>query len=231
MDRPGPWKKLADDVDSRTEAAAKPLPTVSSLVCPSVPFEKRPVGPLSIGANGGMPDVPPANGLSPDWPANGVFQDGTGAGPQWKLTEIAERDGTETTILLAENVDAGPWTSIEEPRLTVLWFPSGLSDIQSPLLALNESPGRGDGSVRFARPGALHKGGWVTAYCDESVKWTHGQIDPVAWSQLMSVDGTKTCLPGQEVFLPAPYRRESTANLPTETLPEDSDEPKVPENP
>lgn len=224
-DHPGPWKKLADQMAKPTDASGKSIPSIGSLICPTVPPRKRSVAPLSMGVNGGMPDVTPAKNFPPDWPANGVFQDGTYSAQRWKISDIAGLDGVESTVLLAENIDAGPWTSVEESQLAVLWFPEGLQETPSPLLSPNEMPGAGDGSLRFARPAGLHKGGWITAYCDGSVKWTHGQIVPALWSQLMSVDGTQTRLPGQEGYLPAPYRREPVTPLSSETATEDSDEP------
>jgi hypothetical protein len=230
-ERPGPWKELSSRVAKSADEPGKPIPTVNPFVCPTVPLEKRPVAPLSIGVNGGMPDVAPKPGFPPDWPQNGVFQDGTFAKPPWTMLLIAHLDGTQTTVMLAENADAGPWTSTEESRLAVLWFPESLPETPSPLLPLNQDAGAGDGSLRFARPASLHKGGWVTAYCDGSVKWTHGQIDPVAWSQLMSVDGTNARLPGHEEYLPSQYRREPMESAPEESVAPESDEPNPPKSP
>lgn len=212
-ERTGPWAKLGQQLRD-SMASEKPLPTINTLVCPSVPPVKRPAAPLSFGVNGGMPDATSddinARTIPPDWPANGVFQDRSGnhssASQSWKLSEIAERDGADVTVLVAENADAGPWTEIEESRIAILWFPENISERPSPILGINQQVGLGDGTLRFARPGSHHKWGWTTAYCDGRVNWTHGRIDPFAWAQLMSVDGSQTKFAGTNEPLPPPYR-------------------------
>lgn len=84
--------------------------------CPSDPSSESWV--LSYVANCGQPDAPQRGGGSvpPDWPYNGVFhshdsRSGKLSGDQLVyVSSPGIKDGTQYTLMLSENVQAGQWT-------------------------------------------------------------------------------------------------------------------------
>lgn len=96
------------------------------------PGTSRPGPTLSFVVNAALPDGQATPTIPADWPANGVFQD---AFPQQVDGELAARsdvskefvqshDGLDTTLLMAQNVDAGNWMDVEEPLVGFVWLPT-----------------------------------------------------------------------------------------------------------
>ena len=82
--------------------------------CPSDPSDEP--WALSYVANCGQPDAPQrgASTVPPDWPYNGIFHNHDTrklSGDQIvNVASAAIRDGTQYTLMLSENVQAGQWT-------------------------------------------------------------------------------------------------------------------------
>jgi hypothetical protein len=106
-------------------------PTVyfPALVCPGdapddVQLAARPNW-LSFAANCGQPDAAAKPPIPPDWPASGVFfnrfaGDGVVVVPM-SVAIIEAADGTDHTLLVSENLDAGQWTDSREAQIGFLW--------------------------------------------------------------------------------------------------------------
>ena len=176
-----------------------------------------------------------------DWPANGVFQsrisrplsladlDGDGvrefmaaaSGPPWLTVDqsaarVQRGDGLSETLLLAENVDSGGWTEVEEQRVGFVWQatldpatftagpgPGDFTMGQQVLLRINEAIGQVsstggnvDEQFRFARPASFHRGGVVVAFCDGHTRFISDETDYLVYALLMTPDGRETRQPG-----------------------------------
>jgi hypothetical protein len=186
-----------------------------NLLCPTDP---RSDGPrdraiCSFVANAGMPDAEPTEEGPLDWPANGVFLDAF-TPPLFPVTPLSraqlnEGDGSEHTLLLSENLDSGLWIDHEESRVGLLWVPhlvDGQPDPGDQLLRINEQGGKGDGSIRFARPSSFHPGGVNVVFASQRSQFLSQDIDYVVYAHLMTTDITSVTLPGSQAPAPAPYR-------------------------
>ena len=162
-------------------------------------------------ANCGMPDVP-GQESPPDWPANGVFleqfenQDpAISTSPQF----VDDHDGASHTMMFSENLDAGLWTEFSEARVGFLWAPddsAGKHTPDCPVLFINQEPGAGDGSLRFARPSSQHPGGVLMMYCDGRTKFIDQRLDFRIYCFQMTPDGQNAKHPGSDKLLEPPYR-------------------------
>jgi len=94
------------------------------------------------------------------------------------------RDGLATTLMLAENVDAGNWTSPREGCVGFTWQPTAEP---SPGFALNE--GKGAGECLYPRPSSPHTGGFLATFCDGHTDFIDEDIDYAVYQQLMTPNG------------------------------------------
>jgi prepilin-type N-terminal cleavage/methylation domain-containing protein len=175
----------------------------SPFVCPSDPPASKDRPYLSYAANTGTPDT--GNWL--DLAANGICHNLsgqlTGTPQQQKLAKQAARllqvsldsikDGLATTILTAENVDAGDWMGSEalEGATGIMWSSTGPGSsevIQQ--LPMNQRVGEGlpDNAI-FARPSSRHNGIVVVAFCDGRAVSLSNEIDMLVYARLMTPDG------------------------------------------
>jgi len=188
---------------------------IAELVCPSnrpEDAEKQPTW-CSYVVNSGMPDAESTDELPPDWPANGVFMDrfsesGRAADPA-TLEFIKMHDGANATLLLSENVDSGDWTDSREALVGFVWvaeFVDGRPNRGKKLLGINRLVGKGDGSIRFARPSCYHSGGVNVAFCSGRTQFLDADIDYLVFARLMMCDNTNVKQPGSDELIEPPYR-------------------------
>lgn len=188
---------------------------IAELVCPSNRPKDKESHPnwCSYVVNSGMPDVEPTDNLPPDWPANGVFMDrfsqnGRAADPV-SLQFIEQHDGADVTLMLTENVDAGDWTDSKETLVGFVWvaeFVDGRPSRNGKLLGINQLTGKGDGSIRFARPSSYHAGGVNVAFCSGRTQFFSERSDYLAFARLMMSDETSIRRPGSDELIDPPYR-------------------------
>ncbi len=187
---------------------SEPLPYLPEMMCPNDPrTHAENLEPwLTWVVNTGAPDLPSPVDNPPDWPANGVFLDYV-ADPNVRqsLATIEAADGASYTLLLSENVDAGSWPQGNEAALGVVWFPKGLfpkdSANRQPL-TINQLAGKGDGSIRFARPASFHAGGVNVMLCDGASRFLNETIDSQVWRDLLTSDNAAARPPGVNRDLP-----------------------------
>ena len=178
----GPRGTLYDELQK--SAAAKYLPEFLCSTDSRLGESMRPRPAwLSFVANTGMPDVEElAEGIFPDKLANGVLLDYTRDKKQRSSPEyVGEHDGEQFTLLLSENIDARLWSDTAEATLGFVWT-------SPPGLAINELMGKGDGSLRFARPAAGHRGGVNVVFCGENNSFLSEKIAPQVLRELMTSD-------------------------------------------
>jgi len=206
---------------AKTPPTAQPTQTIELFMCPSHPLPDNPASPRSsYVANTGLADSPPLSPNDPpaDWPANGVFHDlrerySNASSPETLLPRttmtaryIADGDGTQNTILLAENADAASWVPQPqgdlERQLGCLWHPVVAGSPPQPAppfgARFNEDIG-GDpafASRAHARPSSHHPGMNV-AFCDTHVRFLTSDIDYRVYCQLMAPRDAGMQLPGR----------------------------------
>ncbi len=188
-------------------ATSEPLPYLPEMMCPNDPrTQAKTFEPwLTWVVNTGAPDLPSLSNSPPDWPANGVFLDYI-ADPNTRqsLENIEAADGASYTLLLTENVDAGSWPQGNEAELGVVWFPKGWfpkggrpkDKANRRPLTINQLAGKGDGSIRFARPASFHAGGVNAMFCDGASRFLSETIDSQVWRDLLTSDNAAARPPG-----------------------------------
>lgn len=168
---------------------------IGDLLCPEDPRAAQRSGPvLGYVVNGGRPDQPPPAD-PPDALANGVFLDAIRDTVQVSSPQYVEdHDGAAFTLLLAENIDAGAWTDLVEPKLTFLWSADDAAEGER-ILPINDRLGRGDGSTPFARPAGRHGKGVNVVFVDGQSKFIPADIAPRLWVGLMTSDEQHGAVP------------------------------------
>lgn len=213
----GPWNKIYAQVGPMGDDDLRgkvPSEYISQLVCPDDPRGKKQGRQawLTYVANCGLPDAEATDEFPADWPANGVFLERfLDRDPSRIVTLpfLEANDGAEYTLLFAENLDAGKWTDTSEAAVGFLWYPGTPQATHDPagkVLAINQQRGKGDGSVRYARPSSLHAGGVNVAYADGHTDFLVGEIDYRIYAAYMSPDGQNTKWPGSDEPLDPPWR-------------------------
>ena len=155
------YRQLFADFSTVGEAGSRgerPRRRLPELACPAV--EAGAVPRLNYVANCGMPD---AESSPYDWPANGIFlnhflEPDVTVARSW----VQAGDGEDFTLLLSENVDAGSWTDGTEAEVGFVWraeLENGEPTPGPDLLKINQLRGKGDRSIRFARPSSQHRDG------------------------------------------------------------------------
>lgn len=226
------------------------------LTCPSAMHDDRTQSPLNYVVNTGMPDLPHsvpgstatnAGGIKSadtprDWQANGVFFDeysesplvkrgaklpekSPAPKPRMSLSRI--RDPKDKTILVTENVDAGPYVlppmelSEETPAMHEIawgctWLPGpitmagGKPTMQPGAGALAPNADRGGtkrpNDYRHARPSSSHPGGFNVAFAARNVQFVSDKISYYIYAKLMAGDDADAKLPGSDALLDAGFR-------------------------
>ena len=161
-----------------------------------------------------------------DFNANGVFID-KGVIPhpgqdKHRIEEIAKKDGTSNTLMLAETVNAQSYlVAPRQQQSQMLWFPEDPNTFVG-FIGLNQDrralPGTVDADPRYARPSSEHPGGFNVAMCDGSVHFMAENIDYRVYAVLMTSNGAKANDPDTPVatnLLPEPdWQSSSHANYP-----------------
>jgi prepilin-type processing-associated H-X9-DG protein len=215
----GPWDKLHQQFGPPGADAFRGKPPdvyLPHFVCPDDPRaareKRRPL--LSFVANCGLPDAEPKDGFPADWPANGVFLERfLDRDPSRSVTRafVEEHDGAAYTLLFSENIDAGKWTDAAEAQVGFLWYPGtagGAHDPAGPVLYINQERGKGDGSMRFARPASLHERGVNVVYCDGHTRFIEERLDFRIYAAQMTPHGPEAKWPGSDRPLDPPWREE-----------------------
>ena len=155
------------------------------------PGTTRPGATLSFVVNAALPDGRATATIPADWPANGIFQN---AFPHQVDGELVARstvsegfvqshDGLVATLLLAENVDAGDWTDIEEPQVGFVWLPT----LDPPLAA--RINGKAEGQVSdpylLARPCSRFPKTAPVLFASGRYTFMAAQIDYLVYMRLM----------------------------------------------
>ena len=104
------------------------------------------------------------------------------------LSYISGGDGTATTILISENIDAHSWLDGDESVEAITWdLPSYQAGAPtSPGYAINSRVGERTGNTRFPRPSSYHGGGVMMTFCDSHVQWVDESISYITYCQLMT---------------------------------------------
>ncbi len=156
-------------------------PKIDVLVCPADPDKRdasaQPV--LSYVVNAGMPDQP---NTGRDYKANGIFHDLVRQ-PALKMTSryIAQGDGLALTLLLSENLAAGPYSQGQAEFFTTMVFllnPSAESWING---SENRSP-----AYPRARPSSFHVEGVNVVFANGNGRFLSEKIDYRVYRELMT---------------------------------------------
>lgn len=181
------WRQIRDSAGAGVPAGLQQR--IDQLVCPTdLPPENH---PLSYVGNCGRDD--PTSSMVAQ--AHGIFFDHTGTNPP--TTSLGNiPDGTATTLLLAENVQANLWYSIGKYEVGMVWrltetgdannwrrINGGLEDLGSVVSAWNT-----------ARPSSFHAGGANVSYCDGHQAFLRDDTDYGTYKKLMAPDDAKSGL-------------------------------------
>ncbi len=193
---------------------------IDLFACPS-DYEQLPYQQSYVVNCGQMDDEvtvqPPA--VYTDWPANGVFLYLPTTGGQ-HVTASRIIDGTQHTLLLSDNLQAGPWlTPISPPTdpptvattiplepeagLGMVWHIDPTGDP-----AVLPVPSDGSGwqinddkeadivDIDHARPSSNHTGGVNVIFCDGHTQFLSEDIDYDVYARLMTTDGKSAMVAG-----------------------------------
>ena len=109
---------------------------------------------------------------------------------------ISSNDGSSSTILLSENIDAGFWfgdvSSLTQQRQTgIVWVDYDRQEQWK----INENGGLGTGdSFDAARPASNHSGVVVVTFADGHTMLVNEEMDQKVYGRLMTPDGKKADL-------------------------------------
>ena len=176
-----------EDLAKEWEAGVRTAPRLGWLICPNGKFEgSRPEDPvLSYVANCGLPG-------DQDTAADGIFHNLTLPKPVGvSLDYVKQHDGTERTLLLSENLQAGFWNDASEADLGMVWH---RKPADCNLINHCRDAGFRPQDIQYARPASYHPGGVVAAYCDGQAKFVSEQIDYGIFQHLMTPDSREAGL-------------------------------------
>ena len=166
--------------------------------------------PISYSVNGGRANATlPTTNPTPnhDWESNGVFVDKGVARPQkypnYRMDEISKYDGTASTFMVLENINAQSWLHAPlEQHSQVLWFPVNPPDFV-PAIGLNQdkmaTPATVDSNIHYARPSSDHPNGFNVLFADNSVHYIQDNISYGVYAVLMTSHGAKAADPALEM--------------------------------
>ena len=182
------------------------------VTCPSNPPETTSPGstPLGYVVNCGQQDnnnvePNPANGT--DVRANGMFfyhyRDGNGQrqGTRTSFDYVSQRDGTATTLLLSENVQASTWTEVGQNCETLVGFRWVFRSITAGTGyrindSVNVTQNPSSPNVAFARPSSFHSGGVIASFCDGHQYFLREDISYSVYQHLMTPDSNLAGIAG-----------------------------------
>lgn len=183
---------------------------VDLLICPTQAPGFGGPAPVSYVVNCGRQDGSTA---PVDHRENGVFFTSYNGGAGTITNDasfIAKHDGTSTTLMMSENLNAQPTSNnfaaagaVEEWRVGMLWWPT-----DPPAVALNRDVTGGSGTnsgMNYARPSSAHPGGMVSAFCDGHVDFLSENIDYRVYALMMAPDSLKSKNPGAATATTYPW--------------------------
>lgn len=110
---------------------------------------------------------------------------------------VSGGDGSSTTILMSENIDAGLWFradrsfSADQGQVGIVWMARPTEQLK-----INEAAGGPGGEVnvqeRNARPSANHSGVVVATFADGHSELLNEEIDPTVYARLMTPKGRES---------------------------------------
>lgn len=106
---------------------------------------------------------------------------------------ISSNDGSSTTIMLSENMDAGFWTGgsnfaqTSESQVGMVWMHQPQSQLKINVKGGDGPTGGND--PRFMRPSSNHSGVVVVTFADGHTESLNEEIDQLVYAALMSSDG------------------------------------------
>jgi len=192
-----------------------PTEAMDLLICPQDESAHVRDAPTSFAVNSGMPDawISPLDSATRtgDLAANGIFHD---LDPLWlrplgnaekKLTivtsnYVAAHDGTTSTILLSDRVEAGNWpqygnrTTPGENITGIVWQndlppPAGSLHPEARINGLRPPAAESFTDVNHVRPSSFHPGGVVVTFADGHTRFISDQIDYLVYALLMTPHG------------------------------------------
>jgi prepilin-type N-terminal cleavage/methylation domain-containing protein/prepilin-type processing-associated H-X9-DG protein len=195
----------------RMDSTLPPATKLPVLICPSQTDSDESDYPLSYVVNGGRENFPLGSEVNHDYEANGVFVDKgvarTTKYPNYRIEEIAAADGTSTTLMMSENVNAQSW--LEAPlqqHSQMCWWPEdpntflgfiGLNknarEIGNPPIPVTRT--HVDADFRFARPSSDHPNGFNVLMADGAVRYMQDNVDYRIYAVLMTSNGAKAAHP------------------------------------
>lgn len=205
--------------------------TVSTLVCPSRNGTVSPA-PLTYVVNAGRTDNNmPAASTPMDWQENGVFFDlftnvGTPAKVTTDLGYISKHDGTSTTLMLSENIDARDWITLTTTptaslpyqttqtisNLNLTWWQGIVWSVPSPAPPTYPNTNvlnKGAGIISTiddsnARPSSYHPGGFIVTMCDAHSQFISEDIEYRVYCLLMAPESGNSKLAGANTIVTYP---------------------------
>jgi len=213
-------KPIYDRIQQNLAAVSNPAnfgikPYLSILICPSRSATDT-LAPLSYVVNAGMTDnYTPVSGTPLDYQANGVFFDHYSTtypgskGPRitTDLSYITSHDGTSSTVLFSENVDAQDWIGVtsQTPGTTqyqgdswwqgIVWkldstdawypnYPNFLNKDFATLKAADPPINRSD--IYCAKPTSAHPGGFIVTMVDNHSFFVSQDIEYRVYAMVMA---------------------------------------------
>ncbi len=195
------------------QEGSTPVVHLDVLVCPNDHDHDSESGPLSYVANCGLADNPtPADTYPPDWPANGVFHDhfnyprsnadtSKQPYPQARCTASDIKDGTGSTLMLSENLQAWSWdanATTETYGGFIWWYNATTTPLTpGPPYEINRDKDTdvlsvdADKRIHYARPSSDHPGGVVVTFCDGRQTFLREDIDYLVYALLMTPNGSQ----------------------------------------
>jgi prepilin-type processing-associated H-X9-DG protein len=129
-------------------------------------------------------------------PECGIFHDYYQDKVFTSVERVSGGDGTSTTLLLTENVQASTWyqPSLKregKPHNIFVWHDESTPSAE---LRINGNVGglpANDPNINTARPSSYHSGGVNVAFCDTHVTFLREGIEYNVYAQLMTPDGKR----------------------------------------
>ncbi len=147
-----------------------------------------------------------------DWPANGVFLERF-TNRDYHVTASRIPDGTQHTLLLSENIQAGAWNeSIDpttsdpprymEPSVGMVWWHdyATLTNDLPKWIQINGTSENitGVDPIHRARPSSNHSGGVNVIFCGGHAQFLREDIDYDVYARLMTPDGKNAMVAGTQ---------------------------------
>ncbi len=198
----------------RTNASAADPVNIPILICPDDTESLKNGAAMTYVANSGLRDADPTNGCAgndadqssttiENW-TGAVFLNTYGDKPVAQtISQVSSADGSATTLMLSENIDAGTWKDLNEGLVGFCYVDSPQvpnCGTNGATMRINSGRGRSPG---LPRASSYHPGGVMVVFCDNHTKFIAEDINWAVWCKLFTPQGA-------EAFHPYPVN--GTAN-------------------